>query len=205
MKLKLSAVLGSLLFVVLPGISQNTDDYEASIREFQEELDASYKDRDESPLENRDRRRFQGLEYFPIDQKYSVTAQVIYTPDSEPFNMPTTIPRENIHWKYADLVFELDGQEYTLEVYQSQNLLNDEEYADYLFLPFLDLTNGEGSYGGGRYLDLRIPDGNTIEIDFNKAYNPYCAYNSRYSCPLVPRVNRLMTRIEAGVMDWEKH
>jgi uncharacterized protein (DUF1684 family) len=68
-----------------------------------------------------------------------------------------------------------------------------------LFLPFLDNTNGDTTYGGGRYIDLRIPEGDTIEIDFNKAYNPYCAYNSRYSCPIVPRENYLDTNIEAGV------
>ena len=83
--------------------------------------------------------------------------------------------------------------------------MQDEEYKDYLFLPFLDDTNGEGSYGGGRYIDLRIPDSDTMIIDFNTAYNPYCAYNDRYSCPIVPRQNYLDVAIEAGVKAFKKH
>jgi uncharacterized protein (DUF1684 family) len=77
--------------------------------------------------------------------------------------------------------------------------MQQEGMEDYLFLPFLDETNGFETYGGGRYLDLRIPVGDTIEIDFNTAYNPFCAYNEKYSCPIVPRENYLQTRIEAGV------
>ena len=65
--------------------------------------------------------------------------------------------------------------------------------------------NGLESYGGGRYIDARIPEGDTFIIDFNKAYNPYCAYNDKYSCPIVPRKNYLKTRIEAGVKVFEKH
>jgi uncharacterized protein (DUF1684 family) len=82
--------------------------------------------------------------------------------------------------------------------------MRQEEYRDYLFLPFADLTNGEETYGGGRYLDLTIPTGNTILLDFNKAYNPYCAYNPKYSCPLVPKQNRLDIPIIAGVKAFKK-
>ena len=74
-----------------------------------------------------------------------------------------------------------------------------------MFLPFSDETNGIESYGGGRYIDLRIPEGNTLIIDFNSAYNPYCAYNDKYSCPIVPRENYLRTRIEAGVKKFKDH
>ena len=79
-----------------------------------------------------------------------------------------------------------------------------EAYEDYLFLPYTDLTSGDGSYGGGKYLDLKTPEGNTIIIDFNKAYNPYCAYSHRYSCPVPPEENDLLVRIEAGVRVYEK-
>jgi uncharacterized protein (DUF1684 family) len=68
-----------------------------------------------------------------------------------------------------------------------------------LFLPFLDNSNGGDSYGGGRYIDLRIPSDNELDIDFNTAYNPYCAYNEKYSCPIVPRVNYLDLEVRAGV------
>jgi uncharacterized protein (DUF1684 family) len=73
------------------------------------------------------------------------------------------------------------------------------------FLPFTDETNGMESYGGGRYIDLNVPKGNKLIIDFNSAYNPYCAYNDKYSCPIVPRENYLKTRIEAGVKTFKKH
>ena len=78
-------------------------------------------------------------------------------------------------------------------------------YEDYLFLPFLDNTNGETSYGGGRYVEGRIPEGDILVIDFNKAYNPYCAYNEKYSCPIVPRENSVDENIEAGVKAYDKH
>ena len=73
------------------------------------------------------------------------------------------------------------------------------DYFDYLFLPFLDLTNGKTTYSGGRYIDLRIPEGDTIIIDFNKAFNPYCAYSHHYSCPVVPSENYLDFEVRAGV------
>ena len=77
--------------------------------------------------------------------------------------------------------------------------MNDEGFEDYLFLPFLDDTNGEESYGGGRYIDLKIPEGDQMTIDFNTAYNPYCAYDAKYSCPIVPRENYMDVEVRAGV------
>ena len=88
-------------------------------------------------------------------------------------------------------------------MYQSFPVSQDPEYIDYLFLPFTDLTSGDGSYGGGRFLDTTIPKGDTIVLDFNKAYNPYCAYNSAYSCPIPPKENDLLVRVEAGVKAFE--
>ena len=72
------------------------------------------------------------------------------------------------------------------------------EYAGFLFLPFKDLTNGKETYGGGRFMDILIPDTDKIILDFNKAYNPYCAFSHRYSCPLPPFENWLKTEIPAG-------
>ena len=86
-----------------------------------------------------------------------------------------------------------------LNIYQNHRLRKMEKYRNHLFLPFTDLTNGEETYGGGRYIDLSIPDSDTIIIDFNKAYNPYCAYSSTRSCPIPPRENDLDLKVEAGV------
>ena len=126
------------------------------------------------------------------------------TPKAVPFLMPTTTERKSEEVVYGIAKFLLNGKNHELEIYQNSELILEEGYEDYLFLPFTDMTNGTETYGGGRYLDLRIPEGDTIVLNFNKAYNPYCVYNKKYSCPLVPRQNYLKTRVEAGVKVFEK-
>jgi uncharacterized protein (DUF1684 family) len=173
--------------------------------EFQRELNAEYKDATTSPLKDKDRKQFEGLDFFKFDSAYSVKASFKRFLDEEPFEMKTTTDRLPVYVKYGELSFELKGKFYKLNMYQNKELIKTEGYEDSLFLPFLDETNGLESYGGGRYIDTRIPEGDTLDIDFNKAYNPYCAYNEKYSCPIVPRENYLKTRIEAGVKVFDKH
>ncbi len=173
--------------------------------DFQRELNAYYKDASTSPLKDVDRKDFNGLEFFKFDSAYIVTAKFERFPNEKPFEMKTSTERRPIYVKYGELSFELKGKAHKLNIYQNTGLLDSEGYEDYLFLPFLDKTNGIESYGGGRYLDARIPKGNTMVIDFNQAYNPYCAYNEKYSCPIVPRENYLKLRVEAGVKAFDKH
>ncbi|WP_445737471.1 DUF1684 domain-containing protein [Mariniflexile sp.] len=173
--------------------------------QFQLELNAQFKDASTSPLKDKDRKNFESLEFFKFDSAYVVTAILKRTPDTEFFNMKTTTDEVSKERVYGVLSFELKGNPYQLNIYQGKELMTKEGYEDYLFLPFLDETNGLESYGGGRYIDAKIPKGDTMEIDFNKAYNPYCAYNEKYSCPIVPRENYLKTRIEAGVKAFGKH
>ncbi|WNH10824.1 DUF1684 domain-containing protein [Thalassobellus suaedae] len=173
--------------------------------EFQKELNAEYKDATTSPLKDKDRKVFDGLEFFKFDSTYVVKAKLERTPNSKWFNMRTTTSRVSKKRVYGVLSFELQGKQFNLNIYQGKDLMQKEGYEDYLFLPFLDETNGLESYGGGRYLDARIPIGDSIIIDFNKAYNPYCAYNDKYSCPIVPRKNYLNARVEAGVKAFGKH
>lgn len=97
------------------------------------------------------------------------------------------------------MAFEIDGKTFKLNVYRNIELSRKKEFKDYLFLPFSDLTSGAESYIGGKYIDLKLPKGNAIAIDFNSSYNPYCAYNSKYSCPKVPLENDLNIEIKAGV------
>jgi uncharacterized protein (DUF1684 family) len=109
---------------------------------------------------------------------------------------------------YGIVHFTVHDTAVKLNIYQSQNLMAAAEYNDYLFLPFTDLTSGEGSYANGRYIDLTYKDvvGNKIVIDFNKAYNPYCAYVSgKYNCPIPPRENSLNVAILAGEKNYDKH
>jgi len=174
----------------------------ADIRTFQNSLNASFRDPEVSPLPDRYRKNFEGLDFFEPDTTYRVWARLDRTPDALPFDMPTNtndFARERV---YGKLTFQLRGTTYVLEVYQSPELMGDPGYTDYLFLPFTDQSNGRDTYEGGRYIDLRIPEGDSILVDFNKAYNPYCAYNPSYSCPLVPKANHLAVEIAAGVKDF---
>lgn len=176
----------------------------AAILEFQADLNAEFKNPEESPLADRFRIDFETLDFFPPDTNYVVTATLERTPEALPFLMPTNTDRKSKEKVYAIAKFSLNGREHTLEVYQNAELTQEKGYEDYLFLPFTDETNGAQTYGGGRYMDLRIPSGNEIVLDFNKAYNPYCAYNKKYSCPLVPSVNNLTITVLAGVKDFKK-
>ena len=195
------------LFIVLISFSSCAQNKRAlkGDTEFQKELNAQYKDASNSPLKDKDRKNFEGLNFFKFDSTYVVIAQFKRTPNEKSFKMKTTSDRLPVYVKYGELLFNLIGESYKLNIYQNLGLIDDEEYEDYLFLPFLDETNGLESYGGGRYIDTRIPEGDTMIIDFNQAYNPYCAYNDKYSCPIVPRENYLKTRIDAGVKAFEKH
>ncbi|MDF4221660.1 DUF1684 domain-containing protein [Maribacter huludaoensis] len=180
-----------------------TSDKIADILKFQEELNAEFKDPETSPLADRFRINFESLDFFEPDTSYVVQAEFIRTPEALPFAMPTTTDRESTEVVYGIAKFTLNGKEHELEIYQSPELIKQAEYEDYLFLPFTDKTNGEETYGGGRYLDLTIPKGNKIILNFNKAYNPYCAYNKKFSCPIVPKVNNLDTEIKVGVKAFE--
>jgi len=173
-----------------------------AILDYQKEKNEEFRNPETSPLPDRYRKNFQELDFFPADTNYVVTARFERTSEARPFQMPSTTDEKTWEIVYGIVHFELNGQNHQLEVYQGLELRNREGFKDYLFLPFLDLTNGEETYGGGRYLDLRIPKSDTLTIDFNRAYNPYCVYNKKYSCPLVPRQNFLSTVVRAGVKNF---
>jgi uncharacterized protein (DUF1684 family) len=171
---------------------------------FQNKLNEEFKNPDTSPLPDRYRKDFEGLDFFQPDTSFRVIASLERTANAIPFMMPTTTDRLSEEVVYGVAYFTLKGQKYSLEVYQNLELMETAEYKDYLFLPFLDNTNGEETYAGGRYLDLAIPEGNSIILDFNRAYNPYCAYNKKYSCPIVPKRNNLNAKIKAGVKSFKQ-
>ncbi len=171
----------------------------ASIITFQNELNREFSDPETSPLPDRYRKDFEGLEFFEPDTTYRVIAELSRTPEALPFLMPTNTERMAEEVVYGLVSFELKGRKYQLEVYQNVEFEFEGGYEDYLFLPFTDETNGTSTYEGGRYIDLKIPEGDMIVIDFNRAYNPYCAYNKKYSCPLVPRQNHIPAEVPAGV------
>ena len=187
------------------GIAQTDKELIKEIEKVQSDLNNEFKDPKTTILDSLDFLSFKSLKFYPIDLKYRIKAGFVRTPNEIPFLMPTTTERLPEYVKYGEAHFILDGKKFQLNLYQSTNHDKEEGYEDYLFLPYTDLTSGDGSYGGGKYIDLRIPEKNFIIIDFNKAYNPYCAYSHRFSCPIPPEENDLLIRIEAGVKDYGKH
>jgi len=173
--------------------------------EWQREMNANFKDATKSPLKAKDRKHFKGLDFFTFDSTFVVAATLTRTPEEKPFKMKTTTDRLPEYVKYGVVEFQLKGKTHQLNIYQDIDLLKEKGQEDYLFLPFLDNTNGDTSYGGGRYVECRIPEGNTIVIDFNTAYNPYCVYNEKYSCPIVPRQNYVSVEVKAGVKAFDKN
>ena len=166
---------------------------------FRQELNDRFKDPEKTPLKESDLEDFSELDFFPANLSYRVVAEFIKANNSDTIKMKTTTGREPDYLKYAELVFYFDGVKFKLNVYQNIQLNKSEEYKNNLFLPFTDLTNGSESYGGGRYIDLKIPQGKTIVLDFNRYYNPLCAYNDNYSCPIPPPENFMELEIKAGV------
>jgi uncharacterized protein len=144
--------------------------------------------------------------FFPVNKQFRISASFERISDTSGFNMRTSGKNPKKYFRYGRLGFTLNGTAYQLTVYQSHQLMSNSKYKDYLFLPFTDLTSGEESYGGGRYLDFEIGDitGNTLILDFNKAYNPYCAYALGYNCPIPPAENDLPVAIRAGEKKFAK-
>ncbi len=201
-------ILFLILLISLTACTQKKEtfnDYTASIKDFQYELNTKYGDKEDSPLTEEDLKEFKALDFFPIDSTYKVIAKFELDENPTFFEMPTTTNRKPLYKTYGTATFSLAGKELELHIYQNQGLIKKPEYKNHLFIPYTDLTNGNGSYGGGRYIDLEIPEGNNIVIDFNTSYNPYCAYNYKYSCPIPPKENNLAISIKAGVKNFGKH
>lgn len=180
--------------------------YEDEIKLFQYKLNTEFADAEKSPLTAEDLKTFKTLDFFETDKNYKVEAEFELTPNTPVFEMQTNTDRLPLYRKYGIARFTLNGEKFELNIYQSLDLMSNPEFEDYLFLPFNDTTNGKSSYGGGRYLDLEFPpkESKTIVIDFNKAYNPYCAYNTKYSCPIPPSENNLPIDIPVGVKAYKK-
>tara|TARA_B100000809_G_scaffold266760_2_gene331292 strand:+ start:27925 stop:28530 length:606 start_codon:yes stop_codon:yes gene_type:complete len=168
---------------------------------FQQNLNRQYSTKSTSPLRSEQIRFFKELPFFSWKKEYIVMANLELTPKASLFTIETNTDRNPLYQQYAIATFILNGQKEELRIYQSQESKFSMEYKDHLFLPFKDASNGEDSYEAGRYIDVYISNiiNNQIVIDFNKAYNPYCAYNKKYSCPIPPKENHLNSTIPAGV------
>lgn len=181
-----------------PAVVSKGLNYAEEIAGLRAEKDKTFKRGKSSPLLPAQKQAFKALDYFLPDTTFVVQARLEIAANPEVAILPTTTDMEQAQLIYGVLHFTLKGTDYQLNVYRDPVLAEQAGYEEYLFLPFTDLTNGETTYGGGRYLDLEIPEGTALTLDFNKAYNPYCAYNAKYSCPLVPRENHLEIAVAAG-------
>lgn len=195
-------ILGVLFLLHAAAHGQCDSSWREGLSDHWAHLDAEYADSTTSPLTAADRARFTHLAHFAFDSTYCVQAVFTPVPDAKPFSMKTSTTRTPVFKVYGTLRFALNGAERALNVYVNEP--PDPRYPDYVFLPFTDLTNGDETYGVGRYLDLQIPLDPVIALDFNKAYNPYCAYSDGYSCPVPPRENHLTTHVRAGVLKYHE-
>jgi uncharacterized protein (DUF1684 family) len=203
MKLVVTSLFVLALFSAVSG---QTFYGSTDVKTFREGRDHEFRDKEESPLKEEDFDSFKGLNYFPVDEAFRVTATFKRTPEEKYFQMPTSSGKTKKFVKYGTLKFKMNGAERTLSVYQIDKEVLDKfpEYADLLFIPFRDVTNKTETYSGGRYIDIKQSKGDTVVLDFNLAYNPSCAYGSdRFNCPIPPRENTLDVAIKAGEKRYE--
>ena len=199
--MKKTGILILILFSFYASFSQSLDSISSisEIEMFQSNLNRDYADPKESPLAKEVIGSFKGHEFFPINLDYRVSASVEIIQNPEIFIMETSGEKRPEYKTFLKLTFKIHDTTLVLFAYQNVKLSAQKEYADYLFIPFNDLTNGNETYPGGRYIDVRIPKGNKMTLDFNQCYNPYCAYSWKYSCPKPPKENQLNFAIPAGI------
>ncbi|MEW6377936.1 MAG: DUF1684 domain-containing protein [Thermodesulfobacteriota bacterium] len=167
---------------------------EEKLKAFREKRDQFFKEDPQSPLKESDRKKFKGLIYYPIDLKYAMIGSIEkYPVEPKPFyiNLPTNKGRERKYVKYGRFKFKWERKEYVLQIYRPLG-------GGELFIPFKDKTSETETYTKGRYLYIEpMPEGKVL-IDFNRAYNPFCQYNEKYTCPFAPKENWLPLEIQAG-------
>jgi len=182
------------LLISINGFSQSYSDQIAKHREVYK---ADFIKDNNSPLKKKD---LENLHFYDVDSAYKVIADVELLKNEKVFKMPTFNGTSSNYFRYAHVNFSLNGVKMQMTLYRSVSLSTNPLYKDHLFLPFTDETNNKETYGGGRYIDLDAKEikSNHIEIDFNKAYNPYCAYSDGYRCPVPPEENDLQLAISVG-------
>jgi hypothetical protein len=193
-------LIGGLLVTLLSCNSSTPKSDNPIVVEIEEqrlEKDEAFKHDADSPIPDDKKDDFSGLSYYPIDLKFRFELPLIKNSEPDTFKILTSAGVERDATKYGYFEFQIEDEPYTLQVYQLLDIQN--KYPDYLFLPFLDATSGDETYGGGRYLDFIENDSGVYTLDFNLAYNPSCAYGkSGYRCPIPPAENRLEVAVKAG-------
>lgn len=194
--MKVYPILFASLFY-LPAYGQTSVTYKKEIAKYRQHYKQEFLEDKRSPLTAKDTGF---LRFYPVDEQYKVTARITLTPEAEVFDMPTANGKTKQYRQYGLLTFNIKDTAVSLQVLQSLKLLEDPKHKDHLFVPFTDGTTYTETYGGGRYLDLSLQDikNGTIVLDFNKCYNPWCAFGGSYSCPIPPKENRMPVSVKAG-------
>ena len=172
-----------------------------NVKQFRHQKDQYMKLSPQSPIPPEQRKDFDGLQYFDYNESLALHQDVTEFVEKDEIEMQTSTGDVRPYQRWGRIEFTIEGETAALTIY------SDPYHGDF-FLPFKDATNGRETYGAGRYLDnhrpgLRHLQGDEFEIDFNYAYNPYCAYNENYSCPLPPAENWLKVPIRAGEKKFE--
>lgn len=190
----------AVTFFLSAALFGQADDQGAEYREFWIKTEKEYKNPAESPLSAAERADFDSIPRYAYNPEYRVEATWEERKYEKPFKIESTGPRKSTYQKIAVLHFVIGDDSLQLSAYQNLELMRNPAYKDYVFLPFTDESNGFETYGGGRYIDFRLPADPSAKVilDFNKAYNPYCAYSDAYSCPIPPRENNLKVKVLAG-------
>ena len=189
--LRFDLLLAILLFAANSAFAQD------DLATFRETYKQEFLTDPRSPLKEDD---LQYLDFFPEMPKAKVTATFFKTPAEQPFEMPTYSGVTRTYRKYGVAYFTWGKFNASIALYENMTNISNPLYKDYLFLPFNDSTNGETTYGGGRYINMSKADAEDGEIiiDFNKCYNPWCAYSDGFNCPIPPLDNKLPFAVEAG-------
>lgn len=189
----IAVVIVTVLYTVYGSKDQTA--YINQVKKEREEKDRYMRTSAESPFVD-DVQNFTGLKYYPPDLKYKITASLIPVEDKKQVVLTTNDGKEERYMEYAHAEFDFSGFRNRLLILE---IINMGPSRGKLFLAFGDATSADETYGAGRYLDVvKTPGANTITLDFNKAYNPYCAYVEKFSCPLPPSENLLTIPIQAG-------
>ena len=172
--------------------------YLSQLREARRQKDQTLHTAADSPIPNAQRATFAGLRYFAPAAAFRVTASLTRQPVLLPQPLAMSLGQPESYQRWGTAEFELNGQPQKLTLLQKAG---DKQ----LFVPFTDPTNGQQTYGAGRYIDVALPpaEANELELDFNQAYNPYCAYNHDFSCPKPPTENRLTVPVAAGEQSFQ--
>jgi uncharacterized protein (DUF1684 family) len=188
-------LLGAVAISCCPFILHAQQSYKQEIANYRQQYKQDFITEERSPLKGNDTAY---LRFFAPYERYKITATFKVSPDAKPFDMPTHSGKTKKFRQYGVLNFKINDTAVQLSVYQNLSLLKEDK--EHLFVPFTDGTSYIETYAGGRYIDLSIKDikNNKIVIDFNKCYNPYCAFADGYNCPIPPVENRLPVAIPAG-------